>query len=146
MHTPPQVADIQTSLHPLVISHRFWPPVPSTTLQLPPKLASAQQAYEDAFHHFKPDKHLLFYQHLGTVTLNLEMADRTLQVEATALQAAVLEHMEGQVEWHVSQLADTLQTDEDAVHSALQFWAEEGVVQEQEGGSWIVLEYAETEE
>jgi anaphase-promoting complex subunit 2 len=88
----------------------------------------------------------LFYQHLGTVTLNLELADRTLQVEATALQAAVIETMEGKAEWDVSELADKLQADEDDVQAALAFWAEEGVLQEQEGDVWTVLEYAEAEE
>lgn len=80
------------------------------------------------------------------MTLKLELADRTLQVEATALQAAVIETMEAGVEWQVSDLADKLQAEEEDVHAALAFWAEEGVVQEGDNGAWNVLEHAPPEE
>lgn len=50
-----------------------------------------QKAYQQQFHRFKPDKYLKFLLHLGTVGIKLELENRTLDVDATPLQAAVLE-------------------------------------------------------
>lgn len=133
---------LQSSLHPLIISHRFWPPVPASSLHLTPKLQAAQEAYEHAFHRFKPDKHLRFYQQLGTARLRLELQDRVVEVEATALQAAVVESMEGVESATIEEVADKLDVSEMDVRGAMMFWAGEGVLGEQ-AGVWKVLEKIE---
>ena len=103
---------------------------------------SAAKEYEAAFHHFKPDKHLRWLQQLGTATLSIELEDRVVEVEATPLQASLIELFEGTDAWSVEDLVENVGAAVEAVEAGLAFWKAEGVVKE-EGGRWILLERAE---
>lgn len=52
---------------------------------------SAQSEYTKAFTHQKPDKKLRWLPQLGSVNLTIELKDRTLELEATPLQASLIE-------------------------------------------------------
>lgn len=52
---------------------------------------SLREQYEKQFIAFKPDKRLRWLPQLGTVTLELELEDRTVEVVATPIQAALIE-------------------------------------------------------
>ncbi|WVR09240.1 hypothetical protein IAU60_006304 [Kwoniella sp. DSM 27419] len=136
--------DAKSAVHPLVISRMFWPNVQSSSLHLPPKLRTMHEAYEAAFHHFKPDKHLRFVQHLGTTHLSLELEDRVVEVEATPLQASIAELFEGKSTWSVKELVEKLEVGLGEVRKALAWWREQGVLKEDEAG-WVLLERAEGE-
>ena len=101
-----------------------------------------QRQYETAFHHFKPDKRLRWLQHIGTATVRLELEDRIVEVEATPLQAAVSELFETQAVWDTEAMGQKLGVDLAQVRNGLAFWANEGVVAE-ENGQWRLLEVAE---
>jgi anaphase-promoting complex subunit 2 len=49
-----------------------------------------QDRYADGFTEFKPDKGLHWLPQLGTITLELELQDRTIEAEVTPLEAAVI--------------------------------------------------------
>jgi len=50
--------------------------------------------YENGFTEFKPDKKLHWLPQLGTIILELELRDRTIEAEVTPLEAAVIGHFE----------------------------------------------------
>ncbi|OCF34155.1 anaphase-promoting complex subunit 2 [Kwoniella heveanensis BCC8398] len=131
--------DIKSSVHPLVISRMFWPNVQSSSLHLAPKLQRMQEEYEAAFHHFKPDKHLRFAQHLGTAQLTVELEDRIVEVEADPLQASIIELFEQQDRWTLQALVERLDAGLAQLRAALSWWREQGVVRE-ERGNWVLLE------
>ncbi|ORX38980.1 hypothetical protein BD324DRAFT_618100 [Kockovaella imperatae] len=136
--------DIKSDVHPLVISRMFWPNIENSALHLPPKLEEAQREYEAAFHRFKPDKHLKILQHLGSVSIRLELADRIVEVEATPLQASIAELFETRDAWSILDLGQKLGIeDEETVTNALIWWAEHGVLKETNKGSWRLLESME---
>ncbi|KAK8843503.1 hypothetical protein IAR55_007163 [Kwoniella newhampshirensis] len=135
-------SDARSVVHPLVISRMFWPSIASSSLHLTPRLQQIQEQYESAFHHFKPDKHLRFLQHVGTAHISLELEDRVVEVEATPIQAAIAELFEEKDTWKVGGLVERLEVDQGSVRNALAWWAVKGVVKEYEG-SWKLLERAE---
>ena len=49
-----------------------------------------QDLYANGFTEFKPDKKLHWLPQLGTITLELELQDRTIEAEVTPLEAAVI--------------------------------------------------------
>jgi len=49
-----------------------------------------QDRYANGFTEFKPDKKLYWLPQLGTITLELELQDRTIEAEVTPLEAAVI--------------------------------------------------------
>lgn len=84
-------AEITTIIHPKIVSRLFWPTFQATGLVVPGQLARLQARYAKAFHQFKPDKRLRWLPQLGTVEIKLELEDRTVEVEASPLQASVIE-------------------------------------------------------
>ena len=55
------------------------------------KLYRLQQDYQKRFQTLKPDKRLRWVPNVGTVELSIELDDRTLDLEVTPLQAAIVE-------------------------------------------------------
>lgn len=49
-----------------------------------------QDRYAKGFTEFKPDKKLHWLPQLGTITLEVELQDRTVEAEVTPLEAAVI--------------------------------------------------------
>jgi hypothetical protein len=49
-----------------------------------------QDQYANGFTEFKPDKKLHWLPQLGTITLELELQDRTIEAEVTPLEATVI--------------------------------------------------------
>lgn len=50
-----------------------------------------QKQYSTAFNKVKQDKHMKFFNILGSVSLTIEVGDRSVTCNATPLQAAVLD-------------------------------------------------------
>lgn len=135
--------DVDSVVHPLIISRMFWPVIQSSSFHLTPKLEAVQTAYETAFHTFKPDKRLRWLQEMGKVTLNLELEDRrVVNVSVTPLQAAVVELFETQDRWSEEQLMEKLDVDEMPIRAALAVWAGHGVLKD-DNGVWRLLEMVE---
>jgi anaphase-promoting complex subunit 2 len=78
-------------MHSLVVSHLFWPRFKKNSLKLPGQLGKLAKQYEASFTKLKPEKRLEWLPTLGSVTLEVQLKDRTLEIDATPLQAAVLE-------------------------------------------------------
>ncbi|KZP01469.1 ubiquitin-protein ligase [Calocera viscosa TUFC12733] len=134
--------------HPLyttVISRLFWPTIQPVPLKMPGQFKTLQDSFEADFHKFKPDKNLKWVPQLGAVSLKLDLEDRTVEVEATPIQAGVIELFSEQNAdtWNVELLMQKLGgIDRVLVQSALDFWIGEGVVKD-EGHTYKLLERAE---
>jgi len=113
-------------------NHRRWP------------CRGDSEKYARHFSEFKPDRKIWFIPNLGTVTLELELSDRTLTVEATPLQAAIVDLFSTQDTWLVDDLAARLgNVDITSVDKALEFWMDQGVIKSIGNKEYKVLEIAE---
>lgn len=74
-----------------MVSHLFWPKFRKQPLKLPGQLGRLTKQYEQSFAKWKPEKRLEWVPTLGSVTLEITLQDRVIEVEVTPLQAAVLE-------------------------------------------------------
>jgi len=132
--------------HPLyttVISRLFWPTIQPVPLKMPGQFKELQDNFEGEFHKFKPDKKLKWVPQLGAVSLKLELEDRVVEVEATPIQAGVIELFSEQDTWNLEQLMEKLGgIDRVLVQSALDFWIGEGVLKG-EDNAFRLLERAE---
>ena len=57
----------------------------------PHKSFRIQKAYEKQFNAFKPAKRVRWMTSLGSLSLEIELADRTLNVDVSPLDAAIIE-------------------------------------------------------
>ena len=142
---PPGVVDV---LHPLILSRQFWPEMPSGEgglSTLPPRLAAATETYEQAFKSAKAMRRLAWLHHLGTVDLELNMADgRTVAVECSLLQAAVVELASQHPVISVERIMEDLGVEKrENAAEALAFWSRQGVLKQlaEMPGSYEVVEH-----
>ena len=63
--------------------------MPVNTLTLM-RTRRVQDRYAKGFTEFKPDKKLHWLPQLGTIALEIELLDRTVEAEVTPLEAAVI--------------------------------------------------------
>jgi len=121
----------------------FWPTIQHVPLKMPGQFKGLQDNFEAGFHKAKPDKKLKWVPQLGAVSLTLELEDRTVEVEATPIQAGVIELFSEQDTWHVEQLMERLGgLERILIQSALDFWIDEGVLKN-EDDAYKLLERAE---
>jgi anaphase-promoting complex subunit 2 len=96
-------------VHPTIISRHFWPSLESSDIIMPGQFQAfvwfplshgrrqltwvfrLQTDYAKEFSTFKPDKKLRWLPHLGTVHLELQLEDRTIEADVPPLEAAFIE-------------------------------------------------------
>ncbi|GAA5937334.1 anaphase promoting complex subunit 2 [Sporobolomyces koalae] len=131
-------------LHATVVSRLFWPSFQSAPLKLPGQLGRVHSAYDRTFSKLKADKKLKWMPQLGNVNLTIELRDRTVTVDATPVQAAVLELFDKQDTWASEALQTELRlTDLATVRNALFFWNNLGIVRimaREDGELWRLVE------
>ena len=108
----------QIPVHATIVSRLFWPSFQPSPLKLPGQLGRfvspsslqsrlslngarnrAQAEYEESFVHLKPDKKLRWLPHLGTVNITIDLKDRSLTLDATPVQASIIELFGTQGTW-----------------------------------------------
>ncbi|GJE99308.1 Anaphase-promoting complex subunit 2 domain-containing protein [Phanerochaete sordida] len=133
-----------SDLHPTIISRHFWPPLQANTFVMPGQFRKIQEDYASEFHVFKPDKKLLWMSHLGSINLQVELDDRTVEVEVPPLEAAFIELFSEQDEWSVPELVEKVGSIErPQAIKALVTWVELGVLKEDSPDHYRLLKTAE---
>lgn len=88
-----QALAIET-MHATILSHLYWPPLPrahTASVRLAGQMQKMTRTYEHIYRQLKSEKRLLFLPHASSVTLDIQLKDRTLEVECNPLQASILE-------------------------------------------------------
>jgi len=140
-HVQSQKASI---VHPTIISRHFWPSLESSDIVMPGQFQKLQEQYSQEFTIFKPDKKLRWLPHLGTVHLELQLEDRTIEADVPPLEAAFIELFSSKTIWFVDDLiAGVGSVDRSAALNALLTWVDLGVLKEDTEGMFRLLEVAE---
>ena len=141
------VSVFSNPFHATLISHLFWPEFEKNSIKLPGELARMTADYDRAYKIMKPEKKLSWIPDLGSVSMEVDLGDRKLDLVVSVIQAAVLECFSAKGEPIVgrsSANADTrpetssmtLQAlqeelrlaDPDIARDALRFWQSKGVL------------------
>ncbi|KAJ7878833.1 hypothetical protein B0H14DRAFT_3083005 [Mycena olivaceomarginata] len=139
-HVQSQKASI---VHPTIISRHFWPSLESSDIVMPGQFQALQTQYAKEFSTFKPDKKLRWLPHLGTVHLELQLEDRTIETDVPPLEAAFIELFSEKSESTVALIEGVGAVDRTAALKALITWIDLGVLKEDEENTFRLLEVAE---
>ncbi|KAF7364718.1 Anaphase-promoting complex subunit 2 [Mycena venus] len=147
-HVQSQKASI---VHPTIISRHFWPSLESSDIVMPGQFQALQTEYAKEFSTFKPDKKLRWLPHLGTVHLELQLEDRTIETDVPPLEAAFIELFSEKSEstlvphiWTMDELIEGVgAVDRIAALKALITWIDLGVLKEDEENTFRLLEVKE---
>ncbi|KAF4617681.1 hypothetical protein D9613_006296 [Agrocybe pediades] len=131
-------------VHPTIISRQFWPSLESSDMVMPGQFKELQEQYDKEFRTFKPDKKLKWLPHLGTVSLELELEDRTIEVDVPPLEAAFIELFSEKKTLTLDELIVAVgSVDKSAAIKALSTWVDHGVLKEDPEYTFNLLERAE---
>lgn len=139
------------AVHAKILSRLFWPELQDDEFKVPEPIQVLQRAYGEGFEGMKEKRKLTWLQALGSVTVELELEDRTVKEEVRTWQAAVIYAFHspesGQtVQRTVVGLVAELEMDEPLLRSALKFWVHKLVLHEISPDTYTVLEKLNQEE
>uniref|UniRef100_A0A8C8EQC8 Anaphase-promoting complex subunit 2 n=1 Tax=Oncorhynchus tshawytscha TaxID=74940 RepID=A0A8C8EQC8_ONCTS len=85
--------------------------------------------------------------HLGLVTLDVELEDRTLtNLTVSPIHAAIILHFQDKSSWTLEELSGVLGVPQEMVRRKLALWQQQGVLKEEAGGRYSVLETGSSRE
>ncbi|KAL2226160.1 UNVERIFIED_CONTAM: Anaphase-promoting complex subunit 2 [Sesamum indicum] len=139
---PQPVADVGEhelsldNLNATIISSNFWPPIQDEALIIPGPVDRLLSDYAKRFNEIKTPRKLLWKKNLGTVKLELQFEDRTLQFSVTPLHASIISQFEDQTSWTSKNLAAAVGVPVDVLNRRIYFWINKGILAEsiQESG------------
>ncbi|XP_058508779.1 anaphase-promoting complex subunit 2 [Solea solea] len=135
------------SLSSIILSSEFWPPLKEEKLELPPPVCQAMEAYTHRYEKLKAMRTLSWKPHLGSVTLDLELEDRTLtNLTVSPIHAAIILHFQDKSSWTLEELSVKLGAPKDLVHRKIALWQQHGVLKEEAGGRYYVVETGSSKE
>ncbi|KAJ0861913.1 putative cullin, anaphase-promoting complex subunit 2, cullin domain superfamily [Helianthus annuus] len=120
-------------LNASVISSNFWPPIQDEDVKLPEAVDRLLSDYAKRFHEIKTPRKLLWKKNLGTVKLELEFEDKTLQFTVTPVHASIIMQFQDQKSWTSKNLAAAIGVPVDTLQKRINFWINKGIVVESSG-------------
>lgn len=136
-----------------ILSRLYWPNILQETFSLPEPVEQQEKKYEVGYERLKSARKLTWLHHLGQATVELELDDRTVNIECRTFEAAVIYAFQeeegaesnahsGSAHRTVQELQDRLHMDEELVLQALDFWETQKVLGRYPNDSetYIVLE------
>ncbi|CAL1587627.1 unnamed protein product [Knipowitschia caucasica] len=134
-------------LSAIILSSEFWPTLKEEKLELPPVVTQAMEDYTHRYEKLKAMRTLSWKPHLGSVTLDVELEDRTISnLTVSPIHAAIILHFQDKSEWGLEELSQTLGAPRDLVHRKLALWQQQGVLREEAGGRYCVMETGSSRE
>ncbi|XP_029997484.1 anaphase-promoting complex subunit 2 [Sphaeramia orbicularis] len=135
------------SLSAIILSSEFWPTLKEEKLELPPVVCQAMEDYTHRYEKLKAMRTLSWKPHLGSVTLDVELEDRTLtHLTVSPIHAAIILHFQDKSSWTLEELSVKLGAPKELVHRKLALWQQHGVLREEAGGRYYVVERGSSKE
>ncbi|KAG9440844.1 hypothetical protein H6P81_021009 [Aristolochia fimbriata] len=116
-----------------IISSNFWPPIQVELLNIPDSVDQLLNDYAKRFHQIKTPRKLLWMKNLGTVRLELEFEDRTMEFTVSPLHAAIIMQFQEQPSWTSKNLAAAIGVPVDTLNRRISFWISKGILVESVG-------------
>ncbi|XP_013984291.2 anaphase-promoting complex subunit 2-like [Salmo salar] len=135
------------ALSAMILSSEFWPTLKEEKMELPPLASQAMEAYTHRYEKLKAMRTLSWKPHLGSVTLDVELEDRTLtNLTVSPIHAAIILHFQDKSSWTLEELSGVLGVPQEMVRRKLALWQQQGVLKEEAGGHYSILETGSSRE
>ncbi|XP_012992591.2 anaphase-promoting complex subunit 2 [Esox lucius] len=135
------------ALSAMILSSEFWPTLKEEKMELPPLASQAMEAYTHRYEKLKAMRTLSWKSHLGSVTLDVELEDRTLtNLTVSPIHAAIILHFQDKSLWTLEDLSVALGVPQEMLRRKLTLWQQQGVLKEEAGGRYSVLETGSSRE
>ncbi|XP_051022411.1 anaphase-promoting complex subunit 2 isoform X2 [Acomys russatus] len=127
-------------VYAVILSSEFWPPFKDEKLEVPEDIRAALDVYCKKYEKLKAMRTLSWKHTLGLVTMDVELADRTLSVAVTPVQAVVLLYFQDQASWTLEELSKVVKMPVALLRRRMSVWLQQGVLREEPPGTFSVIE------
>ncbi|XP_045417936.1 anaphase-promoting complex subunit 2 isoform X3 [Lemur catta] len=127
-------------VYAVILSSEFWPPFKDEKLEVPEDIRAALDTYCKKYEKLKAMRTLSWKHTLGLVTMDVELADRTLSVAVTPVQAVVLLYFQDQASWTLEELSKVVKMPVALLRRRMSVWLQQGVLREEPPGTFSVIE------
>ncbi|KAK1333947.1 hypothetical protein QTO34_004945 [Cnephaeus nilssonii] len=127
-------------VYAVILSSEFWPPFKDEKLEVPEDIREALEVYCRKYEKLKAMRTLSWKHTLGLVTMDVELADRTLSVAVTPVQAVVLLYFQDQASWTLEALSKAVKMPVALLRRRMAVWLQQGVLREEPAGTFSVVE------
>ncbi|XP_025096044.1 LOW QUALITY PROTEIN: anaphase-promoting complex subunit 2-like [Pomacea canaliculata] len=128
----------------MILSAQFWPSFREEKLTLPKHLQKSLDAYTQQYEMLKGNRTLCWKPHLGTMNIDIELKDQTLNFTVSPVHAAIIMQFQQQAQWTVEDLGRTLEMTPSVVRRKLAFWQGQGLVKEELPDVFVLVEERHT--
>ncbi|NXX83487.1 ANC2 protein, partial [Urocolius indicus] len=89
---------------------------------------------------FQAMRTLNWKHHLGLVSLEVELADRSLSLSVSPVHAAIILHFQTKSTWTLTELSEVLKVPVTSLKRKMTLWLQQGVLREEPQGTFTVIE------
>ncbi|CAH1119635.1 unnamed protein product [Phaedon cochleariae] len=126
----PEYTESDIPISAMIVSAQFWPPFKEEKLELHAKLQSQIASYVKGFETLKGSRTLCWKNHLGFVDIELEMADRTLNLSVSPVHATIIMYFQDKSTWELEELSKVMQCPPTVLRRKIGFWQSHGIIVE----------------
>uniref|UniRef100_A0A1B6GF83 Anaphase-promoting complex subunit 2 n=3 Tax=Cuerna arida TaxID=1464854 RepID=A0A1B6GF83_9HEMI len=125
----------------MILSAQFWPPFKEETKLELPEIAKEQfDIYTKAFETLKGNRTLSWKPHLGSVSLEIELKDRTLQLTVSPIHATIIWHFQDKTQWTIEDLSKKMLVPSTILRRRIAYWQTQGLLKETSTDCFILVE------
>ncbi|XP_040298045.1 anaphase-promoting complex subunit 2 [Bufo bufo] len=124
----------------VILSSEFWPALKEEKLELPEQIKETMDMYTKRYEKLKAMRTLNWKHHLGLVSLDLELADRTLSFSVSPVHAAIILNFQSKSTWTLEELSGVLKVPVTSLRRKMTLWLQQGVLREDPPGTFTIIE------
>lgn len=132
--------DEDIEINSMILSAQFWPTFREEKLNLPDSMQRCLENYTKKFESLKGNRTLIWKPHLGLVNIDIELKERTLNLNVSPVHAAIIMQFQNKDQWTVEELSGVLQIPATALRRKIAYWQSQGLLKEEATDTFILVE------
>nr|DBA21279.1 TPA: hypothetical protein GDO54_017950 [Pyxicephalus adspersus] len=128
------------NLEAVILSSEFWPALKEEKLELPEQIKETMETFTRRYEKLKAMRTLNWKHHLGLVSLDVELADRTLTFSVSPVHAAIILNFQKKSTWTLEELSEVLKVPVSTLRRRMTYWLQQGILREDPPGTFTVIE------
>lgn len=124
----------------IILSSQFWPPFKNETLELPEGIQNEINRYTKLYETYKGNRTLFWRPVIGRVNIEIQLANKTLDMLVTPMQAVIIYYFQQKSEWTLDELCHVMKVPATVLRKRISFWQSQGLIREPRSDIFQLIE------
>ena len=124
----------------LIVSSQFWPTFKKETMEFPESIQLLFGKYKKSYEEYKGNRTLSWTPLNGKVSIEIEIADKKLELSVTPAQATIIMHFETQKQWELEKLSSMMNMPQSVLRRRIGFWQLQGLIKESRENLFVLCD------